>query len=108
MKKHIFIVVTFIAIAFAMCTSTLTPKPRAYFRISLPEKHYSRITEKLPYSFEMPQYCHLEEEQSRGAEKYWTNIVFDKMNAKIHLSFKRQKRNASNCIPSMTLVTSRR
>lgn len=98
MKKHIFIVVTFIAIAFAMCTSTLTPKPRAYFRISLPEKHYSRISEDLPYTFEMPQYCHLEEEQSRGAEKYWTNIVFDKMNAKIHLSFKYLENNLDTLI----------
>ncbi len=88
MKKRLFILTALFAMVLAACTSTLTPKPREYYRITFPEKHYARITEQLPYSFEMPQYCSLEQENSRGAEKYWTNIVFDKMDAKIHLSFK--------------------
>ena len=88
MKNRFYIVSLLLVLVLAACTQTITPKPREYFRITFPEKHYSRITEQLPYSFEIPQYCTLEKENSRGAEQYWTNVVFDKMNAKIHLSFK--------------------
>lgn len=98
MKKRFFIITAFLATVLAACTSTLTPKPRAYYRITFPEKQYARITEKLPYSFEIPQYCSLEQENSRGAEQYWKNIVFDKMDAKIHLSFKYIQNNLDTLI----------
>lgn len=98
MKNRFYIVSILLSLALAACTQTITPKPREYYRIAFPEKHYSRITEQLPYSFEIPQYCTLEKENSRGAEKYWTNVVFEKMNAKIHLSFKYIQNNLDTLI----------
>jgi len=71
------------------CSETPNPKPRGYFRITFPEKEYSSLdTLDMPYSFAMPKYCTVERETSRGAEKYWTNLVFPTLNAKIHMSFK--------------------
>ncbi|MBO7142902.1 MAG: gliding motility lipoprotein GldD [Bacteroidales bacterium] len=97
-KNSIYIVSALVLMLLSACTQTLTPKPRDYFRITFPEKHYERISAQLPYSFEMPQYCTLEQETSRGADKYWTNVVFDKMDAKIHLSFKYIENNLDTLI----------
>ncbi|MBQ5404378.1 MAG: gliding motility lipoprotein GldD [Bacteroidales bacterium] len=89
MKKHIQIFITvFTVFMLFSCSHKPTPKPRGYFRITFPEKEYSIYDSlDLPYSFAMPNYCIMEKENSRGAEKYWTNIVFKGMNAKIHITF---------------------
>ncbi|MBP5503587.1 MAG: gliding motility lipoprotein GldD [Bacteroidales bacterium] len=98
MKNNFIIATVLLLILLSACTQTITPKPRGYFRISFPEKHYERISEQLPYSFEMPQYCKLEQEISHGAEQYWTNVVFNNMGAKIHLSFKYIQNNLDTLI----------
>lgn len=73
---------------FLSCNDSSQPKPRGYFRIYLPEKEYSTIKKNLPYTFEIPTYSFLENDNDPMAEKYWTNIVFPSFNAKIHLSYK--------------------
>ena len=70
------------------CGQTYNPKPRGYQRITFPEKTYSVCdTLGLPYVFDLPDYCGLEHEKSAAGEKYWTNVVYGFMNAKIHLTF---------------------
>lgn len=71
------------------CGETPNPKPRGYFRITFPEKEYTTFDSlDMPYRFDIPEYCTMELENSRGAEKYWSNLVFKSLNAKVHLSFK--------------------
>ncbi|MCQ2974191.1 MAG: gliding motility lipoprotein GldD [Bacteroidales bacterium] len=89
--------VLFVA-CFICCTPQSTPKPREYFRITFPEKKYSIYNDNMPYSFEIPQYCHIEKEQNHENELYWNNIVFDDMNAKIHLSYKKVDHNIDTLI----------
>jgi len=89
MKKlitHISIL-TFVAMIFS-CSETPTPKPRGYFRVTFPEKVYALYdSANFPYKFDLPKYCKIENENSYGAGKYWTNIVYKELNAKIHLTF---------------------
>jgi len=73
---------------FSACEDYFQPKPRGYFRIDLPEKEYVPIQMNLPYTFEIPVYSQLESDPQPMAEKYWTNLNFPSLNAKIHLSYK--------------------
>ncbi len=87
--RKIFFWLMAIAMMAASCAETPNPKPRGYCRITFPEKEYARFDSlDLPYTFSMPKYCTMERETSRGAEQYWTNLVYGGLNAKVHLSFK--------------------
>lgn len=88
MKKILYILSVLVIFA-ASCSETPTPKPRGYFRVEYPQKVYTTFDSlDLPYRFDIPAYCNMELETSRGAEKYWSNLVFKTLNAKVHLSFK--------------------
>ena len=75
------------------CNNSNPPKPRGYFRITLPEKEYSQIDTALPYQFERPQYARLKPDQASGGQNYWGNLVFPRFEAKIHLSYKEIEEN---------------
>lgn len=60
------------------------PKPRAYFRIDLPEKKYHLCDTIFPFTFEYPVYSEIEIDSAS-----WFNIVFPKFKGKIHFSYKK-------------------
>lgn len=92
--KSIVLALAFLAIlGFSSCNDYYQPKPRGYFRITLPEKAYIPIQNEFPYTFEIPVYSYLESDNEPMAEKYWTNLVFPSFNAKIHLSYKQVNGN---------------
>lgn len=72
----------------ASCGSNYAPKPRGYFRITLPEKEYSRLDTTLPYSFEYPVYSKVLPDRGPENEAYWANLSFPRFGAKLHLSYK--------------------
>ncbi len=75
------------------CSKEYSPKPRAYFRIDLPQKKYRIIDSIFPYSFEIPAYATIEKDTEKTSEAFWTNIHFNTLNAKIHISYKSIQRN---------------
>lgn len=60
------------------------PKPRAYFRIELPDKNYQLCDTILPFTFEYPVYSEIEIDSAS-----WFNITFPKFKGKIHFSYKK-------------------
>lgn len=82
-------------LGISSCDDYSQPKPRGYFRISLPEKEYVPIQNNLPYTFEIPVYSKLEDDKETSSEAYWTNLVFPSFNAKVHLSYKPVNGNLS-------------
>lgn len=81
-------VLIIIILGLFSCNDYFQPKPRGYFRIYLPEKNYIPIQKGLPYTFVVPTYAYLENDNDASAEKYWTNLVFSSFKAKVHLSYK--------------------
>lgn len=75
-------------VSFA-CKQKYTPKPKAYFRIDLPEKQYEIWNEEYPYSFNKLSIAEVVADSSKGAEKYWLNIRYPNYKATIHLSYKK-------------------
>lgn len=64
------------------------PKPRAYFRIDLPEKNYVRLDTMNYFSFEYPESCLITPDYHSPHEKEWINIEYPKNKATIYLSYK--------------------
>jgi len=92
LQAMLFIAALFsIAIFFADCNSDFTPKPRAYFKIDLPEKKYQQFDQQgYPYSFEYPVYGSISKDSSLfdADNPYWINIDFPQFGGKIYLSYK--------------------
>lgn len=67
------------------------PKPKAYFRIDLPEKDYIRYNDKCPYSFDYPEYSIIL--KGKKSHPCWLSIYFPKNDATIYLTYKQVKGN---------------
>lgn len=92
MKRRIDSILTVIAIAvvliFTGCRERLLPRPRGYYHIDLPEKHYVLYDSLCPFIFEYPSYGKLTESSEPDAEPCWFDIVFNSYRARIHISYK--------------------
>jgi len=75
----------------AGCESNYTPKPRAYFRITLPEKEYRRFDSVYPYAFDYPVYARIKPITDTRAEPYWMDLEFPRFKGSVHLSYKKIK-----------------
>jgi len=104
--KNIFAVLIFpVLISSAFLTScdndddeTISPKPRGFFRITFPEKAYSRYDSTCPFSFDIPTYSFIENDKHKNAEPCWINLEFPTFNATLHLSYKKIENNLQTFI----------
>ena len=79
---------------FAACSGDdyYSPKPRGYFRISLPEKGYHKADNVFPFTFEYPVYSKIVIDTVDGKE-HWFNVEFPVQKAKLHFSYKSLQNN---------------
>src|SRR4051812_7290564 len=79
----------FIALFFSSCDEEYAPKPRGFFRITLPQKTYVHYVSKdCPFSFELPSYAKVSTDSSRRTEPCFLNIDFVPFNGTIYLTYK--------------------
>lgn len=70
------------------CDEPHAPKPRGYFRISLPEKRYAAMEfPDCPFTFQAPGYANAIRDTSRS-ESCWYNIEYRPFNGTLYLSYK--------------------
>ena len=84
--KVVYLLLTLILIS---CDNNYVPKPRAYFRIDLPEKEYRLLDSIYPYTFEYPVYAKVVQDKLTDSEKYWINLDFPRFKGRLHLSYKK-------------------
>lgn len=65
-----------------------TPKPRAYYSLTFPEKKYTTFKSDCPFSFQAPEYAKVELNTARNAEPCWYNVKFPLFKADLYLSYK--------------------
>lgn len=70
------------------CSETPAPKPRGYFRIDLPEKHYRILDSIYPFRFEYPVYARISRDVNAPDEINWINVDFPRFKGSLHLSYK--------------------
>jgi gliding motility-associated lipoprotein GldD len=68
------------------CSDIPMPKPRGYFRIDLPERHYIPFDTTFPYTFEYPSYARISPDNN--GNPYWINIDYPRFKGRIHISYK--------------------
>ncbi len=86
-RTAVFFPVIFMLLSLS-CQRGDAPKPRAYFRIALPEKSYQYFDTVYPYRFEYPEYATFKPDTGESGEPYWGDIVFPEFGGRIHLSYK--------------------
>lgn len=69
------------------------PKPKGYFRISLPEHKYQLFDSVCPYTFEYPVYAQIIPDTVKSAEPYWIHVDFPSFSGRLHISYKKVNRN---------------
>lgn len=90
--KDIFIFA--VLIFFAGCTgSSYTPKPRGYFKITLPEHSYRHFDNgTCPFTFDYPAYGVINHDtvflDTVPDNPCWFNITFPSLNGNLYLSYK--------------------
>jgi gliding motility-associated lipoprotein GldD len=78
------------------CHQDSNPKPRGYFRISFPEKKYSRfVPEGCPFEFDIPTYARVVKDTSALALPCWMNVEFPEFNGTLYLTYKKVENNLS-------------
>jgi len=96
-----------IVVFLSACGDEYQPKPRAYFRITMPEKDYVLSqTEQLPYAFNLPAYAQIKPVKQQS-EKYWINIQYPLFDAQLHLSYKAIHHNLDTLLNDMHKMMSK-
>jgi gliding motility-associated lipoprotein GldD len=83
-----------IMVLLLACNSNFVPRPKAYFKIDLPEKQYRVFdTAGYPYSFEYPAYAQVVKDttffDSTPENPWWINIDFPQFGARMYISYKK-------------------
>ena len=71
------------------CKENYTPKPRAFFKIDLPNKKYKIFKSSCGYTFKIPSYSFLE----KLNEDCFYNVVFPNLNATLHITYFKLENN---------------
>ncbi len=74
------------------------PKPKGYYRIAFPEKHYQLYDSACPFTFEYPKYSKIEYDKHPMAEPCWINLELPYFKATLHLSYKLVNNNVAKYI----------
>jgi gliding motility-associated lipoprotein GldD len=73
-------------ILLTACSDAPTPKPRAYFRIAIPEHNYIDLDENYPYSFQYADYAKVLN-ANNSQHPYWMYIDYPYFKARIYLTY---------------------
>lgn len=77
-------------LALTSCSDPVVPKPRGYFRITLPCHEYAPFEQPgVPFSFEHSRLSKVVADKSPNANDRWFNIVYPSLNCKIHITYLR-------------------
>lgn len=77
---------------FISCDDNPTPKPRGYFRITLPAHQYKIFDPAdCPFRFEIPAIALPLRDSNELSEPCWWYITFPELNANIYLTYKKMQ-----------------
>lgn len=94
-KIGFFLILAFLIVMASCDDKHYQPKPRGYFRIDLPEKHYVSLDTMQFYSFEYPDCCMITPDYLSPEQKQWVNIEYPQHKGTIHISYKEVDNNVN-------------
>ncbi|MCH4896823.1 MAG: gliding motility lipoprotein GldD [Marinifilaceae bacterium] len=97
MKINTLLIIICTAFTILSCNNKVqTPKPHGFLRIDVPEHNYVEYNNHETFKFLRSTASTIEKDNEYDSQKYWINIVYPSLNAKIHLSYKRINNNFRN------------
>lgn len=75
--------IVIIIFLFFSCKENNMPKPRAFFKLDLPNKEYKYLEKNCPFNFKIPTYSYIVDKD----DCHLFNIYFPKQNATLHVSY---------------------
>ncbi|MBR3939723.1 MAG: hypothetical protein IKJ67_07090 [Bacteroidales bacterium] len=91
MKNRILAIIVIATAIITSCSNSdgdYTPKPPAFYRITMPEKDYKLYdTNILPFTFEYPEYSNIKVKRNDKDIKYF-DIIFPQFNGTVFVSYK--------------------
>jgi len=85
-KILLLVILLFQVLLLASCSDDPTPKPRAYFRIDIPEHSYKALDTNYPYSFKYADYAQIVNANSAGHPN-WIFIDYPYFKARIYITY---------------------
>lgn len=86
-KKIVYtLIALLLLVACVRKEENVTPKPRGFFRIDVPEPAYQKLDTVLPFSFDYSKYavCSF---QDKDSGRYWINITYPQYNVALKMSY---------------------
>ena len=80
------LIVIQLSLLLSSCGDDISPKPRGYFRIDIPEHQFISFDTNYPFSFEYADYA-LISKVNKAEHPYWLNIDYPNFKARIYLSY---------------------
>lgn len=85
-------VLTFTLLFYQCDSPVITPKPRGYPKVELPERGYQTFTESFcNLTFEYPKYAKIEQDQyffgDAAPNSCWFDVIFPSFKARLHCSY---------------------
>jgi len=85
-KVLVLVVFAFQLLLLTACSDEPTPKPRAYFRIAIPEHNFIDLDENYPYSFQYADYAKVLN-ANNPQHPYWMYIDYPYFKARIYITY---------------------
>ncbi|MBQ9471425.1 MAG: gliding motility lipoprotein GldD [Bacteroidales bacterium] len=76
-----------VATLLTACGGGYAPKPRGYYRIDFPEKHYRPYDSTYPFRCNLPVYASINPMGAAEQGQQFLNIDIKRYNARIHLTY---------------------
>ena len=70
-------------LVFFSCGETPIPKPKAYLSLEYPAKKYSKLTHKVPYTFDVAANTKVEK-----LPNYWLKVMYPKLKASVDITYR--------------------
>lgn len=98
LNKVFFVMLLVTVVCISSCIDAeedevITPKPRAFYSLTFPEKRYNLYSNDCPFAFEIPQYASVEPSTDKNAEPCWLNVKYPLFKAQLYLSYGAVKNN---------------
>ena len=100
-------VISCVAITSCDDDENIVPKPRAYLRLTYPEKKYIKYDGDCPFTCEIPVYSQMENDKDYNAEPCWLNLKYPTFNGTLHLSYEKVDGNLNKFMENTYTLASK-
>ncbi len=98
LNKYSYLIILLVLLITSSCKEDFIPRPKGYFRITLPHKSYNEFKSECNFSFKYPGYTIISTDRDYNSEPCWYNLDFPLFRARLHMSYKHVDSNLNQLL----------